>query len=156
MGGKSTCIFACLQCERSICLKFHHFKHSHTLYYLHTQGIKVLKWIFFFVSYKNKIQHFDFTIKVTQSFCFYICPCVYVSVFLFHFDYEIQTLDSERKKSNHNLFPSMCVYMNRVLLRVLRNICYLLHTYLHTHTQHTLIRTHTEKKINNRHEDLYI
>lgn len=35
MGGKSTCIFACLQCERSICVEFHHFKHTHYTHYTH-------------------------------------------------------------------------------------------------------------------------
>lgn len=102
MCGKSTCIFACLQCEYPILFGIH----SH---YTTWKSFKMN----FFLFYKIQNQHLNFTIKVAQSFCFFFYfPGV------FSFDYEITNFEfGERIQSQP--FPQY-VRMNHVC------ICYLL------------------------------
>lgn len=112
MGGESTCIFACLQCERSICLE--NSPPFSTISTLHALGIKVVKWISVRRSHKKQQQHFDFTIKVTQSFCFSILPGVLFSLSLVHFWLWNLNFGIRRKKNLITAISLVCAWMKRV------------------------------------------
>lgn len=71
-----------------------HISNSHN-----TQGRKVLKWIFSLL--QNQNQHLNYTIKVAQSFCFYI----YRELFFLIMKFKLWWFGE--KKSNHNLFSGV-------------------------------------------------
>lgn len=142
--GESTCIFACLQCERSqFCWELHHSR----TFTLHAQGIKVVKWI----SAYESLTLCKTNILIPQSKFHKAFVFPFHREFFFDspiFDYAIWTLNSEKWRKNLITTISL-VYMNDACT-VLRNVFVICCT-------HALIHSYTQKhQRKNRDEDLCI